>query len=103
MLVCVGVCVGGCVWLGVCVCVRVCVRVCVAIMPDLSTLTIPSCDTRFRTISHDLTMTQRFLTTTSMVLTIASPICECTLASIYACDSSRENNTRSIVRCNVGV
>jgi len=34
---------------------------------------------------------------------IASPICECTLASIYACDSSREHNTTSIVRCNVGV
>ena len=28
---------------------------------------------RFRTISHDLTMTQRFLTTTSMVLTRAVP------------------------------
>jgi len=35
-------------------------------IPDLSTLMIPSCDTRFRTISHDLTMTQRFLTTTRL-------------------------------------
>ena len=29
--------------------------------PDLSTLTIPSCDTRFRTTSHDLTMFHCFL------------------------------------------
>ena len=38
----------------------------IPINADLSTLTIPSGDTQFRTISHDLTMTQRFLTTTCL-------------------------------------
>jgi len=42
------------------------VRVCWWSVSDLSTLTIPSCDTRFQAISHDLMMTQCFLTTTCL-------------------------------------